>query len=292
MSYDPYLSSVIALVHFDGADGGTSFTDSSSSAQTVTSVGSPALTSANARFGPTSVQLGTSKYVRVASHADLALPADFTIELWARQDSSVSAGNIFTFAGQNWNLARVSSGGKLQFWNGSATTNYSASDVPTVNFVHYAIARQGASVRIFANGNLLGTYTDTGVTSLTAADINLGWYRSGSSLYWLGQIDEFRLTKGVARYTANFTPPTEPFPNASAAYELSGTVTGSTGSPVAREIRAIREDTGAYVGGVISNATTGAYTIPTEHPGEHTVVAYPVTGENLPALVHHGVIPI
>ena len=76
------------------------------------------------------------------------------------------------------------------------------------------------------------------------------------------------------------------------AYALSGTVTGSTGSPAARAIRAIREDTGAYVGGVISNATTGAYTIPTEHPGEHTVVVYPVTGENLPALVHHGVIPI
>ena len=68
--------------------------------------------------------------------------------------------------------------------------------------------------------------------------------------------------------------------------------TGSTGSPVARAIRAQREDTGAYVGGVISNATTGAYTIPTEHPGEHTLVAYPATGENLPALVHRGVIPI
>ena len=39
-------------------------------------------------------------------------------------------------------------------------------------------------------------------------------------------------------------------------------------------------------------AITGAYTIPTDHSGEHTVVAYPVTGENLPALVHHGVIPI
>ena len=68
--------------------------------------------------------------------------------------------------------------------------------------------------------------------------------------------------------------------------------TGSTGSPVARAIRAQREDTGAYVGGVISNATTGAYTITTTHTGEHTVVAYPVTGDGLPALVHHGAIPI
>ena len=50
--------------------------------------------------------------------------------------------------------------------------------------------------------------------------------------------------------------------------------TGSTGSPVARAIRAFREDTGAYVGGAISDATTGAYTIFTDHPGEHTLVAY------------------
>ena len=57
-------------------------------------------------------------------------------------------------------------------------------------------------------------------------------------------------------------------------------------------VRALREDTGAAVGHATSDAETGAYTIPTAHPGEHTVVAYPVTGENLPALVHHGVIPI
>ena len=42
----------------------------------------------------------------------------------------------------------------------------------------------------------------------------------------------------------------------------------------------------------ITGAITGAYPIPKDCSGEHTVVAYPVTGENLPALVHHGVIPI
>ena len=42
----------------------------------------------------------------------------------------------------------------------------------------------------------------------------------------------------------------------------------------------------------ISNATTGAYTISTPYSGAHTVVAYPVTGDGLPALVHHGVIPV
>lgn len=73
---------------------------------------------------------------------------------------------------------------------------------------------------------------------------------------------------------------------------ISGNVTGATGTPVARPVRAFREDTGAYAGGTISNATTGVFSVATNYAGEHTLVAYPVTGENLPALVHRGVIPI
>lgn len=107
-------------------------------------------------------------------------------------------------------------------------------------------------------------------------------------------------TTGICTMTANFgqssfqySPPGGATPGLGpTAYTLSGVTTGSTGTPVQRPVRAIREDTGAYVGGTISNATTGAYMITTNHAGEHTVVAYPVTGENLPALVHRGVIPI
>ena len=107
-------------------------------------------------------------------------------------------------------------------------------------------------------------------------------------------------TVGICTMTANFgqssfqySPPGGATPGLGpTAYTLSGVTTGSTGTPVQRPVRAQREDTGAYVGGVISNAATGAYTIATNYAGEHTLVAYPVTGENLPALVHHGVIPI
>ena len=100
-----------------------------------------------------------------------------------------------------------------------------------------------------------------------------------------------RITKAQRYPGASYVPDTAPF-EYGFSYLLSGTVTGSTGTPVARVIRAHREDTGAYVGGVISNATTGAFSINTPYTGEHTLVAYPVTGENLPALVHRGVIPI
>lgn len=73
---------------------------------------------------------------------------------------------------------------------------------------------------------------------------------------------------------------------------LSGVVDDSSGAPAARAVRAYLEETGVYVGGVISNATTGAYSIPTAYDGAHTVIAYPVSGEGLPALTLSGVIPV
>ena len=92
----------------------------------------------------------------------------------------------------------------------------------------------------------------------------------------------------MARYTANFTPPTDFFP---AAGEVAGVVRDASGDPAARTVRVLREDTGAFVFGVTSNATTGAYAASVSSSGAHTVIAYPAVGENLPALVLRGVIP-
>ena len=62
-----------------------------------------------------------------------------------------------------------------------------------------------------------------------------------------------------------------------------GSTTFNDRSPTAKAIAA---------SGNAKVSAAAAYTISTPYSGEHTVVAYPVTGENLPALVHHGVIPI
>ena len=63
--------------------------------------------------------------------------------------------------------------------------------------------------------------------------------------------------------------------------------------PLRRRVRLHRDVDGMMVRETWSHATTGAYTFTDINPAyTYTVVAYPVTGENLPALVHHGVIPI
>ena len=96
---------------------------------------------------------------------------------------------------------------------------------------HIAITRSGSTLRMFVDGSQLGA-SATSALSLDAIstggtqDLHIGKILTGNSSepfepgftatyvsYMNGYIDDLRITKGVARYTANFTPPTAPFPD-------------------------------------------------------------------------------
>lgn len=302
MTGDAVFDKVVLLLHFDGANGSTTFTDNSPTPKTVTALSSAAISTAQSKFGGASLGL-TGGFLSVENSAGLdTSTGDFTIETWVLPASLGASAILFnkaiaTEAGYPYQAYVTTSGGLVfRSYNAAVVglfTIATAGGLVAVGaWTHLAFVRFGSTFTVYVNGVASGSASYSGALPVNAFPMSIGAYSTGSSPLY-GHIDEFRFTKGVARYTANFTPPTEAFPDdARLPYSLSGTVTGSTGSPAARAIRALREDTGAYVGGVISNASTGAYTITTEHPGEHTVVVYPVTGENLPALVHHGVIPI
>lgn len=81
-----------------------------------------------------------------------------------------------------------------------------AGVIPTGVWGHFALTRVGGIMRIFYNGVLKSSKTST--TGFAIDSIGAAYNLFGSQY-----IDEFRITKGVARYTENFTPPTEPFPN-------------------------------------------------------------------------------
>jgi hypothetical protein len=70
-----------------------------------------------------------------------------------------------------------------------------------------AVTRSGTSVRMFINGVLESSTTNS--TDLVAASLHLGLVATPYTMH--GYIDDFRITKGVARYTANFTPPSSTF---------------------------------------------------------------------------------
>lgn len=208
---DPDYASVSLLLHCDGTDGSTTFTDHSPTPKTVTAYGNAHIETDQSKFG------GTSAYFDGANDglmlADLALGTDaFTIEMWVKTSSSVQYAQLignepgFTLmvnheSSTSGNFALYVSGGLLLTsvsgdWNDGA-------------WHHIALVRLVNTFTLYTDGNANGTGTYTG--SLSGSNLWLGRNNVYTPRNLVGYLDDIRITKGVARYTANFTPPTEAF---------------------------------------------------------------------------------
>jgi hypothetical protein len=218
---DRFYNQVSLLLHGDGTNGSTTITDSSPSPKAVTAVGNAQISTAQSKFGGSSIAFpgGVTSWLSAPNVTDLALLSDnFTIELWVY---FATVNNEFLF----WNSNAAAFGGirliqigtadlsLLASTNGSAhTTNVVANSVLSLNsWKHIAASRQGSTLRIFVDGVLAINTTIVG--ALNNGGINNVGGRSVFPFSMNGYIDDFRVTKGIARYTANFTPPTAPFPD-------------------------------------------------------------------------------
>lgn len=81
------------------------------------------------------------------------------------------------------------------------------------NWHHVAITKSGDTYRLFVDGTMSDERTQTNLSiDFTGVLIGKNGWDAHNGEY-TGYLDELRVTKGVARYTASFTPPTSPFPN-------------------------------------------------------------------------------
>lgn len=223
MSYDPHYANVSLLLNGDGADNGTVFTDNSPSQKTVTAYGNAKTSTAQSKFGGSSIAFdGSGDYLSVpGSSGEFSFgTGDFTIEFWARWSSITSEDGICFGYGIGWTLF-IYPAGKLQWGRISPQSPVnllaSASSVTTGQWYHIAVTRESGVVKFWIDGNASGSVSDTANYSATGA-LNIG--KSHAGAWFQGWIDDFRITKGVARYTGNFTPQTEPFPTPAPTIEL------------------------------------------------------------------------
>jgi hypothetical protein len=214
---DPYRSQVSLLLHGDGANGSTTITDSSPTPKTVTAVGNAQISTAQSKFGGSSIAFdGNGDYLTIPASADFSFGTEnFTVEFWyyhlGGTDKGLFANNSGSGVGVNFLVGAL---GSFRIYNGTSGGNvadFSAS--PALNtWQHVAVVRQSGTVTLYVNGAASGTANWAGVNAGNVATFSVG-AAYGNARFANGYIDEFRVTKNIARYTSNFTPPTAPFPD-------------------------------------------------------------------------------
>jgi hypothetical protein len=221
---DPSFSSVSLLMHMDGADGSAVFTDSSSNRFAVTRYGSAQITTAQSKFGGASGLFnGTSDYLSVPDSAAFAFGAGaFTIEAWVRFGATtgthtIAAQYATATANYGWSYYWSNANNGPTFAYSTAGTSATASAkifaITANTWYHFALTRSSNMLYFFVDGASLGTANITsGALFDSTAPVLIGAGASSAPYRFMnGNIDDLRITKGVARYTAAFTPPTRPF---------------------------------------------------------------------------------
>jgi hypothetical protein len=100
----------------------------------------------------------------------------------------------------------------IQFYINDTPLLLYYDDYPFNEWNHCAISRSGNNFKMFLNGEETASATSSESINNNYNVLKIG-DDEGSNNSANGRIDEVRITKGVARYTSNFTPPTQPFPN-------------------------------------------------------------------------------
>ena len=216
---DPQFGSVSLLLHGNGANGSTVITDSSGSPKTVTAVGNAQISTTQSKFGGSSLAFdGTGDYLSVPNDGTLQMGSvNFTIEFWIYFNSLsgyqtpfdkgvVSTGALVLQTDLN--------NGRMIVWVQGVPLITESSNGSTATWTHYALVRNSGTLKLYRNGAETGSVANS--TDFNSAEtVGIGAYASYSpgSVSVNGYIDDLRITKGVARYTANFTPPAAPFPD-------------------------------------------------------------------------------
>jgi hypothetical protein len=178
-------------------------------------VGNAQISTSVKKYGTGSLAFdGTGDYLTIPSSQSLGFgTGDFTIEGWLYLSSTSAYSTIISnrTSGGDTTTGRYSVAIRstaFEFYaNGSQIV--SAGTVSTSTWTHFAVTRASNNIRLFLNGTQVGS-TTAFTTDLSTLASYVGANGAGTEPL-TGNIDDLRITKGVARYTANFTAPTTAF---------------------------------------------------------------------------------
>ena len=235
----------VVLLHMNGSNGSTTFTDESG--KTWNHYGSAQISTAQSKFGGASglFTASSSDYIHTGDSSDLNnLTNTFTIDCWVYLATFPNSSHYAIYAySKDANDATVlrlnkDSGGNVTINYNDYSSDYLIQDVTntvTLNattWYHIAYVYNNKTPYIFLNGvsQTLATSTNGNSGTYTGGSSYIG--QDGSSeFYFNGYIDEFRISKGIARWTSNFTPPSSEYAPAETSTPTSTSTNTLTSTP-------------------------------------------------------------
>ncbi len=266
-------TSTILLLHMDGTNGSTTFTDSSGY-ETINPITDSGVTvnTTYAKFGTGSAYFNGSSTLTPQNWAPFNFGSNnYTIDFWMKAswaqcgngvngDYHSPFGNYSTSVG--WMFLIYPLTGYIVFYD-HASSPSSTTNVCDDAWHHVAVVRNGTSITLYIDGVANSTKTAANIPDSTYyVKFGLGEQGDGTTRYYKGYLDEVRITKGLARWTGNFTPPTEAsticetcpsIPSGSNLFTSSGTFTPPSGVSASCPLKARILAIGGGAGGRAPN---------------------------------------
>lgn len=213
---DAHYASVVLLLHGEGADGSTTATNNASNGLTLGANGNAQVDTAQFKYGSASLLYdGNGDFWTIGNHADFNFgTGDFTIECFVRFNGVGTAqalASTYQNSTNGWSL-ELSSAKMIFNATGDGVDLQGTSTLTTNTWYHVAVSRTGTTLKLFVDGTEEHSVTNSANITSTAV-FATGRLGGLGADYMDGWIDEMRITKGVGRYTANFTVPAAAFPD-------------------------------------------------------------------------------
>lgn len=205
---DPYNDKVVAGLSFQGTPGSTNIVDANGKPYNNHGV---VLSSANSKFGGTSAYFDGASYMETPSAPELIFEnQNWTIDFWFSPNSVTTQYQEIITKGAGLQIYLQYDKIMLALSSNNTTSYFiigAFGTLTTANWFHIAVQRSGNTYTGYLNGvgvvlGVTAVSSDTGVSPLVVGSYLTGYYPI------LGYMNNFRVTKGVARYSGNFTVPT------------------------------------------------------------------------------------
>jgi hypothetical protein len=182
-------------------------------------VGATQIDTSVVKYGTGSISFnGTTSVLDFPNNTYYAFnTGNFTIESWVYPNSVTILQSLIdtrsTATATTGILVSITALGFISVTVNNAILFTSSTGITISAWTHVAVVKSGTTITLYLNGTKPLTGSGTSATSLTDQFLRLGASAGTAAQFFNGYLDEVRITNGVARYLADFTPPAQAFPN-------------------------------------------------------------------------------